>query len=271
MGTPRSVEDVRTEAERRWPRRVFGVGDEWDPRFALANERTFVAWIRTALGLRAARIALDVFVQDVHSGLRRAVALVLIAAGTWCGISAYLRWMTTERALRLGPRAASASVGTDRRRHGRRGRCARRTAHHGGPMTRRASWPTQPWEQAAQNERTVLAWTGSALAVMVLDSWLLQAAVARLPAVAALLATITGRVCDGGAASDRPLPPLGWLAQNRGRLARRTGSVRILRRDHGDRGAQQLVRRHAALRGAVVHPRCRIAWRIDYECGARTG
>lgn len=90
------------EEKGRWPRRVFDVGQEPDPRFSLANERTFLAWIRTALGLLAAGIALDVFVHDVHPVLRRSIALVLIAVGTWCGISAYARWMSTERALRLG-------------------------------------------------------------------------------------------------------------------------------------------------------------------------
>ena len=33
----------------RFPKAVYGVGAEPDPRFTLANERTFLAWIRTAL------------------------------------------------------------------------------------------------------------------------------------------------------------------------------------------------------------------------------
>ena len=33
----------------RFPRHVFEAGAEPDPRFTLANERTFLAWIRTAL------------------------------------------------------------------------------------------------------------------------------------------------------------------------------------------------------------------------------
>jgi putative membrane protein len=37
----------------RFPRWVYGAGDEPDARFSLANERTFLAWIRTSLALSA--------------------------------------------------------------------------------------------------------------------------------------------------------------------------------------------------------------------------
>jgi putative membrane protein len=36
-------------SDRRFPRSVFSRGTEPDARFTLANERTFLAWIRTAL------------------------------------------------------------------------------------------------------------------------------------------------------------------------------------------------------------------------------
>ena len=44
---------------RRRPGWVYGRGHEPDVRFSLANERTFLAWIRTALALLAAGVALD--------------------------------------------------------------------------------------------------------------------------------------------------------------------------------------------------------------------
>ena len=47
--------------QRRWPAWVYGVGDDPDPRFSLANERTFLAWIRTGLAF-------------VTAGLGRAVS-----------------------------------------------------------------------------------------------------------------------------------------------------------------------------------------------------
>ena len=40
--------------DRRFPRSVYGEGEEPDPRFSLANERTFLAWLRTALAMYAA-------------------------------------------------------------------------------------------------------------------------------------------------------------------------------------------------------------------------
>ena len=39
-------------------RRVLGPGVEPDPRFSLANERTFLAWIRTGLALIAGGVAI---------------------------------------------------------------------------------------------------------------------------------------------------------------------------------------------------------------------
>jgi putative membrane protein len=89
------------EAGRRWPRSVFGVGTEPDPRFTFANERTFLAWIRTALALLAAGISLDTFVTKFPEALRTAVSILLVLTGAACGGIAYCRWMASERALRL--------------------------------------------------------------------------------------------------------------------------------------------------------------------------
>jgi len=80
---------------------VFGVGTEPDPRFTFANERTFLAWIRTALALLAAGISLDTFVTKFPEALRTAVSILLVLTGAACGGLAYHRWMASERALRL--------------------------------------------------------------------------------------------------------------------------------------------------------------------------
>lgn len=86
---------------RRWPQRVYGVGSEPDPRFTLANERTFLAWIRTSLALLAGGIALEALAEQVGGGVARtALALLLLAAGTVGSVLAFGRWMATERALR---------------------------------------------------------------------------------------------------------------------------------------------------------------------------
>jgi putative membrane protein len=64
----------------RFPRWVCGEGSEPDPRFTLANERTFLAWIRTALALPAGGVALEALTVSLLPGLRLGrVPRILIA------------------------------------------------------------------------------------------------------------------------------------------------------------------------------------------------
>lgn len=88
--------------DRRFPRSVFGQGSEPDARFTLANERTFLAWIRTALALIAGGVALELLGLDLHPELRLAASLVLVIAGFITPALAWLSWTRTERALRRG-------------------------------------------------------------------------------------------------------------------------------------------------------------------------
>ncbi len=85
---------------RRWPRSVFGSGEEPDPRFSLANERTFLAWLRTAVGFGAAGVALVSLDLHVHGIYARAAACLFIAAAVALPIAAWCRWQGMERALR---------------------------------------------------------------------------------------------------------------------------------------------------------------------------
>jgi putative membrane protein len=80
---------------------VYGVGLEPDARFSLANERTFLAWIRTSLALMAAGIALEAFTLPIAPGFRFAAAFLLIGLGVLAPIQAWFGWMTVERSLRL--------------------------------------------------------------------------------------------------------------------------------------------------------------------------
>lgn len=93
-------EDGPAAARRDGP--FAGVGTEPDPRFTYANERTFLAWIRTALALVAAGLAAAQFLSLDPRALRLAVALPLIALGAGAAARSYRRWQHSERALRLG-------------------------------------------------------------------------------------------------------------------------------------------------------------------------
>jgi inner membrane protein YidH len=92
-----------TSSPRGWVARLREHGSDPDPRFTFANERTFLAWIRTSLALLAGGIGLEAFVGDtVAPGLRRAVAAVLLVLGAVLALTAFRRWARSERALRQG-------------------------------------------------------------------------------------------------------------------------------------------------------------------------
>lgn len=86
--------------DRRFPASVYSRGTEPDARFTLANERTFLAWIRTALAFIAGGVALEVLGLDLHPGFRIAASLLLVAVGMLIPLLAWIGWMRTERALR---------------------------------------------------------------------------------------------------------------------------------------------------------------------------
>ncbi|MBQ6640564.1 MAG: DUF202 domain-containing protein [Saccharopolyspora sp.] len=94
----------RESSASRWPQRLYGTGTEPDPRFTLANERTFLAWIRTALALMAAGVGVEALnaAAATQSPLRTALAVLLLLAGVVCSVAAFGRWVRLERALRTG-------------------------------------------------------------------------------------------------------------------------------------------------------------------------
>ena len=91
-----------TDPPRRFPARLFASGQEPDPRFSLANERTFLAWISTSLALIAAGVALEALGLGLNSALRIAASVLLIAAGIATPVQAWLGWYRAEQSLRQG-------------------------------------------------------------------------------------------------------------------------------------------------------------------------
>ncbi|GAA2790166.1 DUF202 domain-containing protein [Saccharopolyspora taberi] len=90
------------------------MGSDPDPRFTLANERTFLAWIRTSLALMAAGVgveALNAVTPDQSSPLRTVLAILLLLAGVLCSATAFGRWMTTERAMRTNASLPAPRLG----------------------------------------------------------------------------------------------------------------------------------------------------------------
>lgn len=84
----------------RW---ILPEGQEPDPRFTLANERTFLAWIRTSLAFLAGGIALEAFTaQAFDSPLRTILAVLVIGIGLLIAAGAGFRWIRVERSMRAG-------------------------------------------------------------------------------------------------------------------------------------------------------------------------
>jgi putative membrane protein len=85
---------------RRWPGWVYGSGEEPDYRFSFANERTFLAWVRTSLALLAAGVALDAVTLSIAERTQHLLALGLVVLGIVSAAMAWVRWARAERAMR---------------------------------------------------------------------------------------------------------------------------------------------------------------------------
>ena len=89
-----------TLRERVMPPDPRRVGHEPDYRFTLANERTFLALIRTSLALAAGGLAAVSLLDTVALG--ETLGILLLALSFVTAASAYRRWALNERSMRLG-------------------------------------------------------------------------------------------------------------------------------------------------------------------------
>ncbi len=90
--------------------------NEPDPRFTLANERTFLAWVRTSVALIGVGVAVVQFLPpfDLPGG-RRLVGLAFMALGAVICVVARRDWAANQAALRAGaplPRSVLVPVVT---------------------------------------------------------------------------------------------------------------------------------------------------------------
>ena len=81
-----------------------------DYRYLLANERTFLAYVRTALSLQVAGLGVLQFLTNGTGAVRYALGLLLVTAGCYVGLMGVLRFRTNEKAIRAGEEMPTGRV-----------------------------------------------------------------------------------------------------------------------------------------------------------------
>ena len=235
----------------RWWRDDPAEGTEPDYRFTLANERTFLAWIRTALGLLAGGVAVRQLVEPFeitgapHAAgppgdrrQRRARRRRLPALGRRCSApcGAGIRCRRPARAARRvglgrhrrdGVRPGGPGV-SERSERAPAGRVSASSPHGdvglgAQPPGRHRMTTDVERDEGLANERTALAWWRTALAAVVAAGLIVRGAAGPVETVA--------MGCTAGAA----LAVLLTVALRRSRGAHGPAPRRSRGPDHGDR------------------------------------
>jgi putative membrane protein len=84
---------------------VSGPGEDTEPdyRFTFANERTFLAWVRTSVAFIGGGVAAVQFLPELAvAGGRRAVGLAFITLGAAVCVLARRQWAANQSAMRRG-------------------------------------------------------------------------------------------------------------------------------------------------------------------------
>lgn len=91
------MKKFKTQPRRFWREE----GQAPDYRFSLANERTYLAWIRTALALLAGAIGIDQLTPELANiSVRVFISSFLCLCSGLLALFAYIRWAKNERAMR---------------------------------------------------------------------------------------------------------------------------------------------------------------------------
>jgi len=75
------------------------VGSDPDYRFTLANERTFLAWVRTSLALAAGGLGALTVLDDFRG--EEVLGISLLVLSFFTAATSYRRWSLNEMAMRL--------------------------------------------------------------------------------------------------------------------------------------------------------------------------
>ena len=98
----RSADQRSADERSAVARAIFPDGSEPDPRFTLANERTFLAWIRTSLAFLAGGIALTAFdIPAIPGRWQELGAIAVVFVALMIAGGSVLRWIRVERAMRI--------------------------------------------------------------------------------------------------------------------------------------------------------------------------
>lgn len=71
-----------------------------DYRYLLANERTFLAYVRTAVALHVAGFGILQFLTHSQDLVREGFGVAMVAVGSFVGIVGYRRFRTNEATIR---------------------------------------------------------------------------------------------------------------------------------------------------------------------------
>lgn len=91
------MKNIRSKSKIAWRNE----GEAPDYRFSLANERTYLAWVRTALALLAGAVAIDQLSPELANPVIRAgLSLFLCLSSGMLSLFAYRRWAANEKSMR---------------------------------------------------------------------------------------------------------------------------------------------------------------------------